>query len=50
MITRHLPQAWRKPRGVAIPDTQISFGDEERGGGDEVVAILSSGPFQRPPL
>ena len=35
------PQAWRKPRGVPIPDTQFSFGDEEGGGGDEVVAILS---------
>jgi hypothetical protein len=28
---------------VPIPDTQVSFGDEEGGGGDEVVAILSLG-------
>ena len=39
----HLPQAWDKPRGVPIPDTQVSFGGEEGdGGGDEVVASLSS--------
>ena len=42
MIPGHLPQAWRKPRGVHILDTQFSFGDEEGDGGDEV-AILSSG-------
>ena len=36
------PQAWRKPRGVPILDTQFCFGDEEGGGGDEVVAILSN--------
>ena len=42
-IPGHLPQAWHKPRGVPIPDTQVSFGDEEGGGGDDVVAILSSG-------
>ena len=42
-IPGHLPQAWRKPRGVPIPDTQFSFGDEEGGGGDEVEAILCSG-------
>ena len=41
MIPGHLPQAWHKTRGVPIPDTQFSFGDEEGGGGDEVVAILS---------
>ena len=40
-IPGHLPQAWRKPRGVPIPVTQFSFGDEEGGGGDEAVAILS---------
>ena len=40
MIPGHLPQAWRKPRGVPIPDTQFSFGDEE-GGGNEVETILS---------
>ena len=40
-ILGHLPQAWRKPRGVPIPDTQFSFSDEEGGGGDEVDAILS---------
>ena len=39
-IPGHLPQAWQKPRGVPIPDTQFSFGDEE-GGGGEVEAILS---------
>ena len=42
-IPGRLPQAWRKPRGGPIPDTQFSFGEEEGGGGDEVVAILSSG-------
>ena len=42
-ITGHLPQAWRKPMGVPIPDTQFSFGDEEGGGGDEVDGYLSSG-------
>ena len=41
MILGHLPQAWRKPRGVPIPDTQFSFGGEEGGGGDEVMATLS---------
>ena len=35
----HLPQAWQKPRGVPIPDTQFSFGGEEGGGGDEVVGL-----------
>ena len=39
MIPGHLPQAWRKPRGVPIVDTQFSFGDEEGGGGDEVVVF-----------
>ena len=34
MIPGHLPQAWRKPREVPIPDTQFSFGDEEEGGGE----------------
>ena len=42
MIPGHLPQAWRKPREVPIPDTQFYFGDEEGGGVDEVVAILSN--------
>ena len=41
MIPGHLPHAWRKPRGVPIPDTQFSFGFEEEGGGDEE-EILSS--------
>ena len=41
MIPGHLPQAWRKPRGVPIPDTQFSFGGEEDDGGDEG-EILSS--------
>ena len=41
-IPGHLPQAWRKPRGVPIPDTQFSFGDEEEGGGDEVEILSSS--------
>ena len=41
MIPGHLPQAWHKPRGVPIPDTQFSFGDEEGGGCDEVVVTLS---------
>ena len=41
MIPGHLPQAWRKPRGVPIPDTQFFFGGEEDDGGDEV-EILSS--------
>ena len=40
-IPGHLPQAWRKPRGVPIPDTQFSFGDEEEGGGGQVVEIMS---------
>ena len=43
MIPGHLPQAWCKPRGVTIPDTQFYFCDEEGGGGDEVVAILLLG-------
>ena len=42
-IPGYLPQAWHKPRGVPIPDTQVSFVDEEGGGCDEVVAVLSSG-------
>ena len=43
-IPGHLPQAWRKPRGVPIPDTQFSFGYDEGGGGDdEVEAVLSLG-------
>ena len=33
-VSGHLPQAWRKPRGVPIPETQFSFGDEDDGGGD----------------
>ena len=37
MIQRQLPKAWRKPRGVPIPDIQFSFGDEEGGGGDEAI-------------
>ena len=32
----NLPQAWRKPRGVPIPNTQFSFGGDEEDGGDEV--------------
>ena len=40
-ILRHLPQAWQKPRGVPILDTQFYFGGEEGGGGDEVEAIRS---------
>ena len=49
MIPGHLPQAWHKPRGVPIPDTQVSFGDEEGdGGGDEVVASLSLGSKDTP--
>ena len=36
-IPGHLPQAWRKPRGVPIPDTPFSFGGEEDDGDDEVV-------------
>ena len=35
MIPGHHPQAWWKPRGVPIPDTQFSFGGEEGDGGDE---------------
>ena len=42
MIPGHVHKAWHKPRGVPIPETQVSFGDEEVSGGDEVVAILSS--------
>ena len=42
-IPGHLHQAWRKLRGVPIPDTQFSFGGEEEGGGDEVEGFLSSG-------
>ena len=40
-IPGHLPQAWRKPRGALIPDTQFSFGGVEEGGGDKVEAIRS---------
>ena len=40
MIPGHLPQAWRKPRGVPIPDTQFSFGGEEDDGDEG--EILSS--------
>ena len=40
-ISGHLPQAWRKPRGVPIPNTQFSFGGDEEDGGDEVDAIRS---------
>ena len=40
-IPGHLPQAWRKPRVVSIPNTQFSFGGEEEGGGDEVVGLPS---------
>ena len=40
-ILGHLPQAWRKPRGVPIPDIQFSFGGEQGGGGDEVEAVWS---------
>ena len=40
-VPGHLSQTWRKPRGVPIPDTQFSFGGEEGGGGDEVMATLS---------
>ena len=39
-IPGHLPQAWHKPRGVPIPDTQFSFGDEEEGGGEEAILSL----------
>ena len=46
-ITGHLPQVWRKPRGVPIPATQFSFGGEEGGGGDEVEGFLSSGFHDR---
>ena len=42
-IPGHLTQAWHKPRGVPIPWTQVSFGDEGGGGDDEVVVSLS--PF-----
>ena len=42
-IPGHLPQAWRKPRGVPIPNTQFSFGGDEEDGGDEVEGFLSSG-------
>ena len=41
-IAGHLPQAWRKPRVVPIPNTQFSFGGDEEDGGDEVVPILSN--------
>ena len=42
-IAGHLTQAWQKPRGVPIPVTQVSFGGKEGdGGGDEVVASLST--------
>ena len=46
-ITGHLPQAWRKPRGVPIPNTQFSFGGDEEDGGDEVDGLLSSGFHDR---
>ena len=42
-IPGHLPQAWRKPRGVPIPNTQCSFGGDEEDGGDEVDGFLPSG-------
>ena len=38
-IPGHLPQSWRKPRGVPLPNTRFSFGGEEDDGGDK--AILS---------
>ena len=41
------PQAWRKPRGVPIPDTQFSFGGEEDDGDEEEILSLDfhgSGP------
>ena len=40
MIPGHPPQAWRKPRGVPIPDTQFSFGGEEDDGNEG--EVLSS--------
>ena len=40
-IPGHLPQAWRKPRGVPISDIQFYLGGEEEDGGDEVEAIWS---------
>ena len=43
MIPGHLPEAWRKPRGVPIPNTQFSFGVDEEDGSDEVEGFLSSG-------
>ena len=43
-IPGHLTQSWQKPRGVAIPVTQVSIGGEDDdGGGVEVVESLSSG-------
>ena len=42
MIPGHLPEAWRKPRGVPIPNTQFSFGGDEEDDGDEVEIIFSS--------
>ena len=41
MIPGHLPQAWRKPGRVPIPDTQFSFGGKEGDVGEEE-EILSS--------
>ena len=34
-IPGHLPQAWRKPRGVPIPDINSPFGGQGDDGGDE---------------
>ena len=37
-ISGHLLQAWQKPRGVPISNTQVSFGGEEgEDGGDDVI-------------
>ena len=47
MILGHLPQAWWKPRGLPIPDTQFSFGDEEEGGGGGVVEPILSFMIKR---
>ena len=41
-IPGHVPQAWQKPRGVPIPNTQFSFGGDEEDNGDEVEGFLSS--------
>ena len=40
-IPGHLPQAWWKPRGVPIPNTQFYFGGDEEDGGDELEGYLS---------